>query len=125
MKLTTQELGMFIGCQCVWHENENIVGGILQGQWIDNYDPEYITVKPVLRYLSDMTDEEIIELTKSIPMLSMDDIPMIQDAIYNSLHPDNRLSFDANVRVIKYLIEKHFDVFGWIEKGLAIDKTKV
>jgi hypothetical protein len=36
------------------------------------------------------------------------------------------IGYDAKIgaQINRYLLSRHFDLFGWIESGLAIDKTK-
>lgn len=63
-----------------------------------------VDIKPILRQLSDMTEEEA---NKSDALGS--------DEINGQLV----LSPEA----ILYLLSKHFDLFGLIESGLAIDKS--
>lgn len=110
-------------------------------------------VKPIKRHLSDMTEEEAIEIaaiiygkpdsikwrvernkitnaflvyrkhyskrfvicleTGEIECYDMHAVDEQKD-IYNNQH-----------YVTKYLIEKGFDIFGWIGEGKAIDKTKL
>ena len=85
--------------------------------------------KPILRPLSDLTKEIECNGVKLIPMDSI--IPLIEDhqtELNNPLNSedpfkamlDNLLS--SNKMFLK-LLEFHFDVFGLIEKGLAIDKN--
>lgn len=74
------------------------VSGVKYSARCDNY-------KPILRPLSDMTEEERSELI------------YLQNA-------DQRAYYEMAAQV-KYLISKYFDLFGLIEAGLAIDKTKL
>lgn len=66
------------------------------------YRDKIIDFKLLLRPLSDMTDSELTE--------------------FNRL----RISFEIGLSPegFRYLLSKHFDLFGLIEAGLAIDKTK-
>ncbi|MEO7044702.1 MAG: hypothetical protein ABI091_05295 [Ferruginibacter sp.] len=66
--------------------------------------------KPILRPLSDMTDDEDCERLN----------------FYYDY--DNAKYLDKTIieaEVTKYLLSKHFDIFGLIEAGLAIDATKI
>jgi hypothetical protein len=64
----------------------------------------------VLRPLSDMTDDEESELRN------------IWSDEYET--GNNYTSIIADAAQIKWLLSKHFDLFGLIEAGLAIDATK-
>ena len=74
--------------------------------------------KPILRPLSDLTKSELIELR-------FDDcnVTLLWGANVAGTY-DNFMQFyekDLTYSVLEWLYEKHFDVFGLIEKGLAID----
>jgi hypothetical protein len=62
----------------------------------------------ILRPLSDMTDEEFDEWRN------------IDTDVYSHI----RGSVFHHGSETKYLLDRHFDLFGLIEAGLAIDKTK-
>ena len=64
-------------------------------------------VKLILRPLSDMTDEESKKV--NFPVFNKNGTPLL-----NMWFPEDFL----------YLLSKHFDLFGLIDAGLAIDKTK-
>lgn len=74
-----------------------------EGDWFSIEEAEEILIKPYLRTMSSMTEEEKREysLTKT---LSIVDYPTLE-------------SFD-------WLNKNHFDYRGLIEKGLAIEVTK-
>lgn len=75
--------------------------------------------KPILRPLSDLTKEIEVNGEKFVPIDKINE--------YDETAMSYSLSFyiDCTLRlpyyVIKYLFEWHFDVFGLIEKELAID----
>lgn len=65
-------------------------------------------IRPYLRPLSSMTDEEKDEYTETFDITS----PEVED-------------YDIfQVRMVDWLIEHHFDIRGLIEKGLALEATK-
>jgi hypothetical protein len=66
--------------------------------------------KPILRPLSDITEEEKIECV----LLFDDQFILGQDGKYAW-----RATFFPSM--FKYLLSKYFDLFGLIEAGLAID----
>ena len=66
-------------------------------------------IKPILRPLSDLTEDS--------RFLSSDDYMMVLEGDVDSFIILNYFSY----RSVESLFENHFDVFGLIEKGLAID----
>jgi hypothetical protein len=82
---------------------------------IDYTDGEHIWMyKPILRPLSDLTEE--IEEGK----------PMFFPSHQLIKHIEQQQDiFNCSYSEIDYLIRNHFDVFGLIEKGLAIDINKI
>lgn len=134
-KLSVQDLAMFIGCEAeyMYVDEETHTGKgtlisvnlnldrkinfpivIIDKDDNSRYRETKVNpdeVKPILRPLSDMTDEEINEYKVLKPE-------------YTSI-TDKKTLIKVDARSIKYLVSKHFDIFGWIEKGLAIDKTKL
>jgi hypothetical protein len=108
MKLTVQDLAMFIGCEYIgeWDGKTRKldIGSIptIVGSRVGD-------VKLILRPLSDMTDEEKKELCI---VRDWPDYKTVMNNLYWKYSPE----------MFKFLISKHFDVFGWIEKGLAISK---
>lgn len=94
-----------VGCEIQFFEEDGI--NVFE-------EPEYNTpdeVQLVLRPLSDMTDEE-----KSWAILNMPYKTQKSEDLFNHI-----LYEDAEV--VRKLLSKHFDLFGLIESGLAIDKT--
>lgn len=97
-------------------------------------------VKPLLRPLSSMTEEEAIELVKLSEWESYGDHPHIRnyktyknnfdhlvvswgEGLREKNIPENKKVFAPNE--FQFLLSKHFDLFNLIESGLAIDKTKI
>jgi len=66
-------------------------------------------VKPILRPLSDMTDEEKNYFELWSFEIMKEDLNQVQ----------------RNALKIKWYLYNHFDLFGLIEAGLAIDKTTI
>jgi len=71
--------------------------------------------KPILRPLSDLAGE--IERLKKLSSFSIDE-GWIEDCI-SKISPADILDFPFGI--VQFLFENHFDVFGLIEKGLAIN----
>ena len=76
------------------------------------------SVKPILRPLSDITDVEALAWAEFFGAHSgaLDEGPITFFRRYYSDY--------CSAESVRYLLSKHFDLFGWIESGLAIDKTK-
>ncbi len=77
------------------------------------------SIKPILRQLSDMTEEEMNHIaiklkagTANVPMLKWK-------------HNSPFTSFRLTPEIIHYLLSKGFDLFGLCEAGLAIDTKTV
>lgn len=84
-------------------------------------------IKPILRPLSDMTEEEKLEFQElcHLEKESLGCITVSWDVLTEKIelgtaHLTNVFQWTIGV---KYLLSKHFDLFGLIEAGLAIDKT--
>lgn len=115
MKLSIQDLAMFLGADAQ-HE----VLGIrpITTKWLsdieencgEDADIECESIKPILRPISDMTDMEN---------------DLLAEYVDNSGADNKEECLQEMAILSKKLIEFQFDVFGWIEKGLAIDKTKI
>jgi hypothetical protein len=72
--------------------------------------------KPILRPLSDMTEEELQECGNLVYDFSDD--PELNN------HKWQDFQTLLTSEQFHWLLKKHFDLFGLIEAGLAIDKTK-
>ncbi len=77
-------------------------------------------LKPILRLLTDLTKEIEHEGEKFVPV---DKLRWITDTskTYNWNAIDQSAVKYLNYEVIQMLFEWHFDIFGLIEKGLAVD----
>ena len=104
MKDIKDYLHLYLGCEC-------IVDGIktkLSAYHIEFQDDD--TIKPILRPLLDMDGNEQIEYAK-LTKLVTDGVHSVQIRI------DTPESF-------LWKLSKGFDLFGLIEDGLVIDKSK-
>jgi len=119
--LTAKELALYLGCECQYVDGlifelcgiVNIFGEPhAEGRISSNKTSAYplSTVKPILRPLSDMTEEEDKECHN---IMFGEFAEKVKDKYI--IHYEGKK--------IAYLLSKHFDLFGWIEAGLAIDKT--
>lgn len=73
-------------------------------------------VKPILRPLSDITGDELIQYGKiEFPdMKGRFDLKGLREVVMHAYYEPE---------TFKWLLSKNFDLFGLIEAGLAIDKT--
>ena len=98
--------------------------------WYFNDSGIYIeNVKPYLRPMSSMTEEEMKELKTLCSIYIPTDSPIIGFEEYGIVvfthHlTNNTYSFKLNISVIDWLNKKMFDYRGLIEKDLAIEATK-
>jgi len=80
-----------------------------------------------IRPLSSITEEEKIELLLIIgepKMYAAFDFRIGDEMHYlNLVGESGVIIIGFNPESVKYLLSKHFDLFGLIEAGLAIDKT--
>lgn len=105
--------------------------GILLDFYEDGKDYQvYLSeVKPYLRPMSSMTEEEKEELKELCSIYIPTDSKNIDFEDYGILvlthHlTDNSYNFKLNLNVVDWLNKHHFDYRGLIEKGLAIEVTE-
>lgn len=136
-------LHLYLGCEVVHavvKEPEKLLGVAYfpdRNQWCVRTDRNVKgqfglmqSYKPILRPLSDMTEEEIKEVAWILHRFKPEDVRG-KDSVGN-IKVTNRSPFyywinvrqHLNAECCKYLLSKGFDLFELIESGLAIDKTK-
>lgn len=123
-------LHLYLGCEVERfgrsgkaYGKDDLTGDVIHEIYADIY-PYYI--KLLLRPLSDITDEEAwtcLEYCdaggRNTPKCALTSpVCTLTDPTFNS-----NLSPDQWFLATKYLLSKHFDLFGLIPAGLAIDKT--
>lgn len=86
-------------------------------------------VEPILRPLSDMTETEARAVWEKCYGDDFGDGECLLHLIA-TVDADERNDSEFDVLLgypdgWRYLLSRHFDVFGWIPAGLAIDKTKI
>ena len=90
-------------------------------QWF--IDSNIEVIKPYLRSMSSMTEEEKEELLNRLPKywsLEIDKLGDLYFDICDASYPDIELLTD----IIDWLNKHHFDYRGLIEKGLALEATE-
>lgn len=121
MKDIKYYLHLYIGCQAEFTS----LGGGKNIMKLTGHDCDYQHAdskwypKPILRPLSDMTEEEKMEYkAKFNGMDSTNILPEIRAGRLINFHLNSKSPYE-----VIYLLSKGFDLFGLIESGLAIDKT--
>lgn len=122
-RLTAKELALYFGCEaeikytpyprCPEVGRFKLTFEVLQEYSVDT-GSYYEEVKPILRPLSDITRDEIKELTQATAEV------IHRIVLVNSLETVRPLPQEYT-----YLLSQGFDLFNWIEQGLAIDKTAI
>lgn len=141
MKKIEDYLPLYMGCECelqlIYNAGtmvEKLTGitqkkdGIVYCHFLGSSDSYRTaeTVKPLLRPLSDMTEEEAGLLLSELrePQMFRDRQMSISERGFLLIHlGDSTVVEDLNANAWKFLIDKHFDLFGLIESGLAVSKT--
>lgn len=139
-------LHLYLGCECILHDSFSRFDGChkLTGVSYDDTKKDWWAyfenseighspcnyVIPLLRPLSDITEEEMREVV----LINYAVQNTLQSVAYNDYGIDFKTSGFAgdkyidfnrtNAETITYLFSKDFDLLGLIESGLAIDKTK-
>lgn len=104
-------LHLYWGCD-VMHpalKNKRTLKDAWGGQMLDGN----IQLKPILRPLSSMTEEEQHEMSKMVDLVDAEDGENYWWGTQVAAHRTN------------YLISKHFDLFNLIPDGLAIDSSTI
>lgn len=163
-KLTAADLAMYLGCECqIEAPGDEKFTAIMTGADVSsgratvlvngaNYGPStYIVanIKPILRRLSDMTEEELLEFAKicsnaetvysvassmsnhknvicvfqggAREKLIVDDGGETWYASYFGGEGDGTRNTIKQHEQTVWLLRRHFDLFGWIDAGLALD----
>lgn len=112
MKKIEDYLHLYLGCECVRVKARYPYkkGEVIKLD-IDTLKYFASDVKPILRPLSSMAEEEAKEL----------DLADVQIGLLAFGH---RLQMHMTPDQFKKCLDKHFDLFGLIEEGLAIGSTK-
>lgn len=118
-------LHLYLGCECEITQPtvhkfadgfEYTYSGVvkLSAEILWAFQTVLYRLKPILRPLSDMTEEELQECGNMIYDFSDD------PELNNHKWQDFEI---CAVEQFYWLLKKHFDLFGLIESGLAVDKT--
>ena len=137
MKLELKHLAPYLpyGLKCVWGKHTfDIVGASelkrlsVKVKWY-NQTSSYTDIKPLLRPLSDLTENITVNNEDFVPY----EHPTFVEAMIANEYLEYLCEVKADLsqdRILPYsifqlLFEWHFDVFGLIPKGLAVDINDV
>ena len=121
--LSAQNLALYLGCEFLYYEDgynhpkRYKMAGIQDNEVINAFGHfhEIAGVKPLLRKLESMTEEE----AKEMPGLNAEDFMDLTMKFDNG-----DTSFVGDMNTLRWLLSKHFDLFNYIEEGLALDKNQ-
>ncbi len=133
--LTAKDFALYLGCKyynttahSVWELNPTHLNDYTHFNSLNE-------IKPILRPLSDMTHNEAARFVRILKPEARDiELKILSNDIVVRFKRDsnfpgisewadtNRVS-KSNPEQHKYLLSRHFDLFGWIADGLAIDAT--
>lgn len=86
----------------------------------DNYTLDISNVKPYLFPLSSMTREQLFDVQEIIGKNEIE----IEDGFLHIINSDrNTITYLEILAVLEWFYKNHFDIYGLIPMGLAIDAT--
>ena len=138
-ELTAADLALYLGCEVLvpYAPQTERIGQLREvGQkssWVrfELHTSAYKSheIKPILRPLSDMTEEEARDLCQ---IVDGDESEQVAENSALKYFRQREEWYGARIYLLlgkpnawRYLLSKYFDLFGWIPAGLAIDKTKI
>jgi len=138
-ELTAADLALYLGCEVLVHyaPSTERIGQLREvgqnGSWVrfELHTSAYKSheIKPILRPLSDMTEEEARDLRQIVDGDDSEQVAENSALKYfrqkEEWYVDRIYLLLGKPNAWRYLLSKHFDLFGWIPSGLAIDKTKI
>jgi hypothetical protein len=104
-------LHLYLGANCKYKRTMGISswkGGVLDTTMFKSALDALRIVKPILRPLSDMTEEEF---------------EIWDNGVTGKLRSGTHDLIEEEALKTHFLLSKHFDLFGLIDAGLAIDET--
>ncbi|MDB5200559.1 MAG: hypothetical protein JWO92_2522 [Chitinophagaceae bacterium] len=133
-------LHLYLGCDvllCKNLEGNNVIeqlNGRMLWEDMEMFEGEY-SYKPILRKLSDMTEEEDNQFTSLAAkcdyevLFGYNNKKKLIGITWEELGATGLFFNTAAgvdfLEIFRWLLSKNFDLFGLIESGLAIDKTKI
>jgi hypothetical protein len=131
--------GCYIGCKCfnTWFpegDKPRNYNWVLAGFRVDN-EKHYLlendshftwtdSIKPILRKVEDITDEECLMVHKISPFWAEGTSEKyIRDRLY--LISQRIMHLHLTPQVFHYLLQQWFDLFGLVDAGLALDSKTI
>jgi hypothetical protein len=111
------------GEDCIVSIQNNDEESGFYGEWTD-YTLEHHVIKPRLRQLSSMAEEEFREVLYDEATEEFGGITFTEQ-FKNAVENINIEDVVLTPHQTKYLLSKHFDLFDLIPSGLAIDATTI
>lgn len=111
-------LHLYMGCKCrdTFNDCDVVLTPKIYAGYMEQWNsPEDEQIRPYLRPLSDMTEDETQELGCFVSTLSPG---YIRDALIHKT--SYKLQIEESFELTAYLLSKGFDLFGLIESNLAI-----
>lgn len=105
-------LHLYLGCDAMIYNDKSFIMDKVTSSSLNIEDGSVTKIKPILRPLSDMTEQESYELCWQ---KNQNHMKLNWSLNESAIHPNEFL----------YLLKQGFDLFGLIESGLAIDKTTI
>lgn len=148
-KITIKELAPYLpyGLKCIWNTETYELHGVLANdkcKLMDIYDDTIYGcgikfIKPLLFPLSSLTKEIEVNGERFVPLKVLESMNDFGEHLYIQsstlsedfgkldwwIEDEGGFTFNEMMNVYNKLLEWHFDVFGLIERGLAIDKTTI
>lgn len=118
-------LHLYLGCDCMWAiivpgQEPTFEKCQLKIRELHGVLNNLALCKPILRHLSSMTEEEAAQVN------------VVGSAGWRLINPDPEVPTNITLGVVHrqsaevaYLLSKGFDLFGLIDKGLAIDESTI
>lgn len=135
-KLTAADLALFLGQKC-YFEMKGRDGAVSARNLGMTIDGDFISAfqngcrhncRPILRPLSDLTEDEARHLHTIVFGWEFAGLTSCVDWMFQSFQPseiDRIGALAGHYPAWRYLLSIGIDLFGWIDSGLAIDKTKI
>lgn len=115
-------LPFYLGCKVKWGSDTAVLidtDKVNCNLFMDGkkYNTSISNIKPYFRLLDSMTEDEQFEMSEITGL-------HIRDLFVKALQEGTKYVIDVrnSFEVVKYLLSKHFDLFGLIENGLALNE---
>lgn len=114
---------LYLGCEIEFNRLGSWHISKLTPSLLEDFLDGDVQIKLILRPLSDMTEDEENEIEGEFGSYGLGENHLCNALKEHDLRYVKKL--DEAFELTRYLLSKYFDLFGLIEAGLAIDKTKL